>query len=699
MLSSIAVFLETCRQWGITVVDLPTAYWHELTAQLAARQLSLPATLRLVIIGGEAALPERLALWQSLVGDDPRLVNTYGPTEATIVATTCDLRRPPAQGLEDLQSDQVPIGRAIANVQTYILDRQLQPVPIGVAAELHIGGSGLARGYLHHGELTAGRFIADPFGKRPGSRLYKSGDLARFLADGQIEFCGRVDAQVKIHGFRIELGELESAILAHPSIQDAVVVVREEMPGEKRLVAYVVPVAKELVRQPTLAAQLRAFLKDRLPAYMLPSAIVVLEALPVNASGKIARQQLPAPELMQEEAGGEYVKPGNPLQYQLVQIWEELLNRRPIGIRDNFFELGGHSLLSVRMMDRLEQVLGRKLPLATLFAGATIEHLSEALVKEQRAGNPEPLVAVQPKGSKPPFFYLHGDFQGGGMYCLSLARHLESEQPFYALQPHGLEGEAIPKTIEEMAAEHLKTLRAFQPQGPYQLGGHCNGGLLAFEMARQLEEIGQQVSLLVLICTTGANARYAKLQQVVSHYCAVQGMGIDKEQELFLKVREYAIRLDEARQSYNKGLQKLVAGPMTQRLAFVRRKGRQGLQSLAGLWSAKRRNGAVRSAAADNPLPLSEDRGQASNQAYARAMLNYVPRNYSGRVTLFWPEEWALENSGDATAGWRDVAAEVDLHIVPGGHLTCLIQHNAELAAQLQRCLHRAQAKETELQI
>lgn len=694
MLTSISTFLETCSQWGITVLDLPTAYWHEMTLQMAAKKLPLPATLRLVIIGGEAALPERLALWHKAVSPNVRLVNTYGPTEATIVATRSDLQPPAGEFAEPAGGDNVPIGRAIGNLRAYILDSHLQPVPIGVAGELHIGGSGLARGYLHHPELTAKHFIADPFGKTPGARLYKSGDLARFLPDGQIEFCGRLDGQVKIHGFRIELGEIESALLAHPAIKDAVVLAREDSPGEKRLVAYVVPASQELLRQPGLAADLRGFLKNRLPVYMLPAAFVALEALPVNGSGKIARQQLPAPADTDGEACGEYVKPKNPLQYQLVQIWEELFDRRPIGIRDNFFELGGHSLLSVRMMGRLEQVLGRKLPLATLFAGATIEHLCEALVKEQLASQRAPLVAVQPEGSKPPFFYLHGDFQGGGMYCLSLARHLESEQPFYAIQPHGLEGEAIPKTIEEMAAEHIKSLRAFQPSGPYQFGGHCNGGLLAFEMARQLESLGEQVTLLVLIGTTGVNARYTKLQQAVRGYCAVQRMDTDKQQELFLKAREFAVRLGEVGQYYRERVKELSQWSMPQRMAFVRRKGRQVLQSLAGLFSQEKARAAAQSAEAVNALQPIEERSQASHDAYARAMLSYVPGKYSGRVTLFWPEEWAMESSADPTAGWRDVAANVDVHIVPGGHLTCLIQHTAELARHLQMCLHAAQLSE-----
>ena len=690
MLVSISTFLETCQEWGITILDLPTAYWHELAAQVAANQIALPPSLRLLIIGGERVLPERLAVWQRNVGERLRLVNTYGPTEATIVATKCDVTSavPPSQS-----SQEAPIGRAIRNTQVYILDPYLRPVPVGVAGQLHIGGAGLARGYLHHPEVTAKSFIANPFSKEPAARLYQSGDLARFLPDGQIEFCGRVDNQVKIHGFRIELGDIESALLAHPWIQDVIVVAREDVPGDKRLVAYVVPTLDGASNQTRLIEELRAFLKNKLPAYLMPKAFVRLDALPVNANGKIDRRQLPAPDQRRDTASRAYIKPNNPLQYQLVQIWEELFDTRPIGIRDNFFELGGHSLLSVRMMDRIEQEVGKKLPLATLFAEATIEHLSEVLRKQELAINRSPLVVVQAVGSKQPFYYLHGDFQGGGMYCLSLARHLESDQPFYAIQPHGLEGQAIPKTIEEMAQDHLKTLRAFQPTGPYQLGGHCNGGLVAFEMARQLQEAGQEVNLLVLIGATGANARYRVIQNAVNHYCSVQGIDEDRRQELFLKARQYAIRISEIRQYYAGRLKELSGLAMRERITFVGHKGWKGLKSLVG-WSPKeRQNGEARAEEENSAIQVSGDHSQYANEAYLRAMTSYVPRKYSGRVTLFWPSEWMAETSSDATTGWRDVTADVDVHVVPGGHMTCLIHHTEELARHLQMCLSAAQAK------
>ena len=203
---------------------------------------------------------------------------------------------------------------------------------------------------------------------------------------------------------------------------------------------------------------------------MLPSVFVALDEFPINRNGKIDRASLPAPDHERTDMSDAYIKPRDPLEYQLVQIWEELFDIRPIGIRDNFFDLGGHSLLSVRMMDRIEQVIGKKLPLATLFSGATIENLAKVLLKQASESARSPLVEVQAGAAKKPFFYLHGDFNGGGLYCLSLARHLGSDQPFYALQPHGLDDQSIPETIEAMAEYHLKTLRNFQPEGPYHVG-------------------------------------------------------------------------------------------------------------------------------------------------------------------------------------------------------------------------------------
>lgn len=369
MLSSTQKFLETCQAWELTSLDLPTAYWHDLTTNLDVEQLVLPPSIRLVIIGGEKVLPEQLSRWQKCVGRGVQLLNTYGPTEATIVATTWELPEPAE--LETVWA-AAPIGRPIQNVQIYVLDQLFQPVPIGVPGELFIGGVGLARGYLNQPELTGERFISYTFKDIP-VRLYKSGDMVRRRPDGSIEYLGRSDHQVKIQGFRIELGEIEAVLGQHPAVGSNVVIVREDEPGNKRLVAYFVP---KQAKTP-VSYELRSYLKEKLPDYMLPSLFVALESLPLTPNGKIDRSALPKPDMSRSELGQPFVAPRTAVEQQVAEIWAQLLNLEQVGLYDNFFELGGHSLLATRAISRLRDTFQVALPLRSLFE---VPHLA-ALAK------------------------------------------------------------------------------------------------------------------------------------------------------------------------------------------------------------------------------------------------------------------------------------------------------------------------------
>ena len=371
MMASALAFLEMLKDWSLTVLDLPTSYWHELTAGVCEQGLTLPSSLRLVIIGGERALPERLATWKQCVGQQVRLVNTYGPTEATIVTTMCDLS--PAEALNTAPEREVPIGRAIRNAQVYLLDRYLQPVPVGVPGQLYIGGVGLARGYLNRPELTASRFIPDPFSGEAGARLYQSGDLARYLPSGEIEFLGRIDHQVKVRGFRIELGEIESALAEHEAVREAAVLSREDAPGEKRLVAYLVARREQ---SPTVS-ELRKFLKQKLPEYMMPAAFVMLEAMPSTTSGKIDRGALPAPDRVRPELDEALAPPRTITERVLADIWAQVLGIEQVGIHDNFFELGGDSILSIQIIARANEA-GLRLTPKQLFQHQTIAELAAA---------------------------------------------------------------------------------------------------------------------------------------------------------------------------------------------------------------------------------------------------------------------------------------------------------------------------------
>ena len=332
---------------------------------------NLPASVRTVNLAGE---PLSNALAQHIYQQDTieRVFNLYGPSETTTYSTSTLVER---------GGRELSIGRPIANSQVYILDFHLQPTPIGIVGELYIGGDGLARGYLNRPELVAERFIPNPFSQKSDARLYKTGDLARYRPDGTIEFLGRIDYQVKIWGFRIEPGEIEEVLRQHPEVRDAVVVAREDTPGKKQLIAYTV--ASQ--RQPLVIDQLRNYLKEKVPEHMLPSAFTLLDTLPLLPNGKLDRLGLPVPESVKHPEEETFVAPTSIAHYQLMQIWEELLNVRPIGIRDNFFQKGGHSLLAAHLVNLVEQVSGKKIALATFFAGPTIEQLAGALDSNEDA--------------------------------------------------------------------------------------------------------------------------------------------------------------------------------------------------------------------------------------------------------------------------------------------------------------------------
>ncbi|MFN6531145.1 non-ribosomal peptide synthetase [Nostoc sp. ChiSLP03a] len=406
MLSSVQTLLQKCHDWSITVLSLSTAYWHQLTFELVNANLLLPDCIRVVVIGGEQPLEQRFRMWQKHIGEYPQLINAYGPTEATVEVT---------YKLLGIDEQKLTIGRPIHNTQIYILDQYLQPVPIGVLGELHISGVGLARGYLNRPELTQQRFIGNPFRRSRGQgaggrgekfsnsvRLYKTGDLARYLPNGDIEYLGRIDNQIKIRGFRIELGEIETVLSQHSDVQVCGVIAREDIPGEKCLVAYVVPYPQVT---PTIN-QLRQFLKAKLPEYMVPNAFVVLESLPLTPNGKVDRRALPAPDLHSEQKD-KYVAPRTPIEEMLAQIWTQVLKLEQVGVHDNFFELGGHSLLATQLFSRIRNIFKVELPLRELFARATVAELAPSLeqLQQQDLEFSTPLILPRTKNTQLPLSY------------------------------------------------------------------------------------------------------------------------------------------------------------------------------------------------------------------------------------------------------------------------------------------------------
>ena len=460
-----------------------------------------------LILGGESTSWESIEQVQQ-IAPKCQIINHYGPTETTVGVLTYQIEGVP----EARQSSTVPIGRPLANTQIYLLDSKKQPTAIGVPGEVYIGGAGLARGYFHRPQLTAEKFIPNPFSNDLKSRLYKTGDLARYLPDGNIEYIGRVDNQVKIRGFRIELSEIEAVLSQYPHVKQVMVITSEDASGDKQLIAYIVSDAEE---NPSIS-NLRQFLKEKLPKYMVPATFMYLNAFPLTPNGKIDRRALPVPDLNKTAMDNRFLRSFDLIEQQLAEIWSEVLNLYPIGIKDNFFELGGHSLLAVQLMAKIEQQFQINLPLSVLFQNSTIQQLATFLRQPADTSIWSPLVAVKPSGSKKPFFCVPGT-GGNPLYFYFLAHHLGSEQPFYGLQALGLDGESKPHTqVETMATCYIEAIQSIQPEGPYLLGGHSFGCNVAFEMAQQLQKLGHEVSLLALFDTPvlNANSINTKLQHI-----------------------------------------------------------------------------------------------------------------------------------------------------------------------------------------
>jgi amino acid adenylation domain-containing protein len=470
------------RRHGVTTAWLTAGLFHLMVEE----HLDDLKPLRQLLAGGDVLSPEHVRKARRGL-PHCRIINGYGPTENTTF-TCCHTVREE----RDL-SPSVPIGGPIANTRVYVLDSFQQPVPVGVRGELYAGGDGVACGYLHQPELTAERFLPDPYSEQPGARLYRTGDQVRWRPDGTLEFLGRMDSQVKIRGFRVELGEIENVLLGQPNVREAVVVAREGFSGDKRLTAYLVP---RVPTQPDNLA-LQAALAEKLPVYMVPDSLVWLDKIPLTANGKVDRQALPVPDAREtQESVGQRT---DVLEWELSRIWRKLFQRENIGRQDNFFALGGHSLLATRLAAEVEKALGASLPVSAVFQSPTIESLARRFADENWSVQWSSLVPLHPTGTQPPLYILHG-IEGDLFRFVELAQLLGPDQPVYGIQAVGLDGKS-PRhaSIEEMAAHYVSEIVSFQTEGPFYLAGYSLGGLIAFEVARQLHLRGRRVALLALL--------------------------------------------------------------------------------------------------------------------------------------------------------------------------------------------------------
>jgi amino acid adenylation domain-containing protein len=474
----------------VTVLNQTPSAFRQLVAADRKRPKAEWA-LRYVIFGGEALEFQSLAPWFARYGAErPRCINMYGITETTVHVTYH-----PITEKEVVSGCGSNIGIPLPDLQVYVVDAEGKQVAPGEVGEMLVGGKGVARGYLNRPDLTRERFVPNTFAPELGPRLYRSGDSARCLPNGDLEYLGRIDQQVKIRGFRIELSEIESVLARYNGIRECAVVARAEPGGEPRLVAYIVADPNTV---PTID-ELRAHLSAKLPEYMVPAVCVFLDSFPLTLNGKLDRDKLPAPDTQRPRLAAEYIAPQGELEEGMAKIWRNILRLDAIGTRDNFFFLGGDSLSAMKMLAQVEKFTGCTVGTRPLLEGATIENIAAAIRAAGPASAPSMMIRTQAGNGEHPFFFAHGDYFFGGLYCQTLAQHLGSNQPFYAIAPHGTFGGPIPATVEEMAATCVALIRSVQPKGPYFLGGFCNGAVMMYEAAQQLIRAGDTVAMLVLL--------------------------------------------------------------------------------------------------------------------------------------------------------------------------------------------------------
>ena len=621
----------------VTVLFLTTSLFNRLAHEAPAMFRSL----RILVFGGEAADAEsvRLVLGN---GKPRRLVNGYGPTEATTFAI--------CHTIENVESSSVPIGRPIANTRAFLLDRTLQPVPVGVPGEIFIGGPGVALGYHAAPELTAEKFLQTAYG-----RLYRTGDRARWLADGTIEYLGRIDQQVKLRGFRIEPGEIETALQQHPQIRHAAIAIHSEGGTAHSLIAYLVPQSDERAE----IAALRDFLTQRLPAYMIPSAFVWLDALPLTPNGKLDARKLPPPDAATVAPSAAAVTPRNETERGIAAIWARVLGCDAPSVLDDFFTVGGHSLLALRLLGEIRNEFGVEIPARRLFETPTIEGLAACVSQQTSAAAPAGNFLVQVQRGDPsarPLFLVPGGWGGEIEFLVygELSRQIDPARPIWGLKARGAgTGEAPHASVTKMAADYVREVRRIQPHGPYFLAGECVGGICAYEMACQLEEAGENMALLVLLDTV------VPAQNHLNNY-------LDGEtRKRATEARQFSLH-----QRVRHHLRKMSGLSLREKFGYI--------------FSKTVRRGKA-DATHEAPVIERHPRGQKD---YPVTLMKHRLKPYGGTVTLLIDEE---SSPLYGKLGWENIAvARLEIHIMPGTHLTYIRENSAGVAAKLRALLQHS---------
>jgi amino acid adenylation domain-containing protein len=667
----IALF-ELIKQEQVTLMDMVPSFWRTCIHRLLAltpekRQELLQNNLRRIVSVGEPLLSDIPKEWALTFGHPAKLVNIFGQTETTGVVATY-----PITSHSEGTIETVPIGSPVLDTELYI-------------GELCVSNPCLARGYLNRPELTAEKFIPNPFHNQRNARLYRTGDMARYRGDGKIEFLGRSDFQVKIRGQRLELGEVEATLSGHTGVQACVAIASGEHPDDKQLIVYIVPASKTLTPD-----DLRQYMKQLVPDYMVPSAFIFVENLPLTPNGKINRLTLSDAQFLKDKLAKTtlttkhtlekskvvtFTPPQTNTEKALIKIWQELLKFQSIGTRDNFFDLGGHSLMAVRMFARIENDLGLRLPLTTLFHSATIAQLAEVIEqRDQHILSWSPIVPIQTGGNKPPFFGIHGH-EGGTLFWRNLVSHLPQDQPFYALQAQGVDGiQPALTNIYQMADLYIREMRKIQPRGPYYIGGYSLGGEIALEIGQQLHQQDERVALLVMFDTRNPQR---PIRPVVKEQGGVSNPILEVEPPMVnrgLLLRKISGHWSCISQLSFTEIPGYIFHQVKHRLTAL------SVFGIARILQSRKKR-----------LPDSILL-QYLRMSHSKALREYVPTRYPGEITLFRAQQSLKESPDDSPMGWRPLAGGgLRVYHFDATHEIINEEYAADVAKTLHQCLIESQ--------
>jgi len=649
----------------ITVMFMTTPLFHAIVSE----NPSVLCGLRFLLVGGEVMDPVHALTFLEHC-NTTRFANVYGPTENTTFSTYYHMN------LEDFSSESIPIGRPIANSDIYILDDAMHPVPVGITGEIYVSGDGIALGYLESPELTASKFLPDPH--VPGQMLYKTGDLGKFLPDGNVGFLGRSDTQVKIRGFRVEIGEVTSVMETHPAVRQAVITTYQGPGGTASLACYLVKTDES---QQATVEELRQYAADRLPSHMIPSIFIWIDVIPLTSRGKINFSALPMPSFVESRStSGESC---DDLTSLMASIWKEVMGVTEIGLDDDFFSVGGHSLLAIRLIACIEERFSVQIPISAIFTAPTIRQMSAVIKNLDDKCHYQNLVPLQKEGDRPPLFCIHG--VSGVLHEFGLfSRYIGNDQPVYGIQASGLDGKEQPlESVETMASRYIETIRKIQPKGPYHLLAYCAGAVIAYEMARRLEADGEKPGFLGIIDYSAPKQEMKNLFWVLFMFVSDNMGGALKH------LNRFVTKSCRKKQQYLKNLpgfigKKIIAFPvqlsgMIKSQYMENASERMGPASVnadtPGLFPENTNAPAVYP---DWVLRYPEPQGTVARTIFD-AIEAYSPGEYTGKIVLFISTNMVTsarrEGSYRHDFAWGNISkGSIDVHVIKGDHLSIILK-------------------------